>query len=958
MTALILLLVFFSGFTGLIYQVIWQKYLSAYLGSHALATSQVLACFFLFLAIGYFVIGKYQHRLVKNKVFLYGIIEGLIGGYALISPDFFFWLTNTFSFYGESLFTDLLYSLLLTGVFIGFPTFLMGGTIPVLTQGLVKVFQKSHKMHSWIYSINTIGAFLGTLMGGFYFIENHGLPFSLLIVGLINLAIFVVCYVLWKIYPLEFLGLEEQVKANEDSQIFETDWLKNKMFLYVLSFLSGFYVFSLENIVIKIAGLSIGSSTYTYTIIVSAFIFSIAIGSSLVSFVKKIESVNLLYGIQLLLLISLVALYFLIPEWPMILGRVNMLISKNMFNFPLKWVFVLIIFIFMLTIPVGLMGTNLPLLFSYLKQRHQYLSKTVGRLYGINSIGGFLGALFGGYYILMWVPLDVAMKMYIVLVSSTVVVVSFLFYKKTQSKRLKISISIFVVTTILVSILPKWQPLAFTPGPYLNLPNFLPDTSYSDWYKESRLKVKNSLDLLFSKSGPNTWAIVSEDKKTKERTLHVNGKADAATLSDASVRALNMLIPLSIKPLVEDVFIVGLGASLSTGIATSFKEVKNVEVAEISQGVIDSMSFFNEHAFEVMDRADKFKVYHVDALRKLKSSKLKYDLIVSEPSNLWVTGVELLFSLEFLNEAKNHLKPGGVYSQWFPLFEANEDMLRMVLANFNSVFPWVTLWMTGPYTINIIASDKRINVSSIDLKRKFDEQKSIYEKFGLSNYQSILGMQALPEGTTRGLVVDVNSFHSIEWPRLEIMANRNGFLGKRLNLNSFLLAKMIKPLPVNEPEFQFIYQDLKEPLNEDFYIENIKKLEIYGAEITGFIRRRLMYEYGKNFKKAKLKLVNKVQKSIEYFISGTSKIDLKLEEDLKTFFSQVEIFKVAITMHLPVNSVNLLSLVPDNCLNLENCYKAKKYLSNVFKGKQSVADLEIKKSEWKDIEIEFKKINY
>lgn len=90
MTSLVLLLVFLSGFSGLIYQVIWQKYLSAYLGSHALATSQVLACFFLFMALGYFVIGKYQHKLIKNKVFLYGVIEGLIGLYALVSPDYFF----------------------------------------------------------------------------------------------------------------------------------------------------------------------------------------------------------------------------------------------------------------------------------------------------------------------------------------------------------------------------------------------------------------------------------------------------------------------------------------------------------------------------------------------------------------------------------------------------------------------------------------------------------------------------------------------------------------------------------------------------------------------------------------------------------------------------------------------------------------------------------------------------
>ena len=152
-------MVLLSGFTGLVYQVTWQKYLSIYLGSHALATCLVLSTFFLFMALGYSLLGKYSPRLMKNKILLYGVIEGLIGFYAFLSPSFFHWLYNNFSLSQLSGTTELAAQTLLASAFIGFPTFLMGGTIPVLTQGLVRNFQKSHRIHALIYGLNTFGAF-------------------------------------------------------------------------------------------------------------------------------------------------------------------------------------------------------------------------------------------------------------------------------------------------------------------------------------------------------------------------------------------------------------------------------------------------------------------------------------------------------------------------------------------------------------------------------------------------------------------------------------------------------------------------------------------------------------------------------------------------------------------------------------------------------------------------------
>ena len=99
--ALCLSFVFLSGFTGLVYQVTWQRYLAYHLGSNALATTLVLTVFFLFLSLGYFAIGRWSHLFVRNKLFLYGILEGLIGAYCLLSPVLFRLLAESFSFHSR-----------------------------------------------------------------------------------------------------------------------------------------------------------------------------------------------------------------------------------------------------------------------------------------------------------------------------------------------------------------------------------------------------------------------------------------------------------------------------------------------------------------------------------------------------------------------------------------------------------------------------------------------------------------------------------------------------------------------------------------------------------------------------------------------------------------------------------------------------------------------------------------
>ena len=136
MKGFVYLIVFLSGFTGLVYQITWQKYLSIYLGSHSLSAVLTLICFFLFLSLGYSLLGKKGHLLGRNRLMTYGYIEAFIGLFAILSPKLFLYLYRVWPHYPSDSFAHIFSSFGFAFVLMAFPTFLMGGTIPILTQAL------------------------------------------------------------------------------------------------------------------------------------------------------------------------------------------------------------------------------------------------------------------------------------------------------------------------------------------------------------------------------------------------------------------------------------------------------------------------------------------------------------------------------------------------------------------------------------------------------------------------------------------------------------------------------------------------------------------------------------------------------------------------------------------------------------------------------------------------------
>ncbi len=905
-------LIFLSGFTGLVYEVVWQKYLAYFLGSHGKATAIILAIFFLFLSLGYHFFGRYGHRLHHNKLLLYGIIEGLIGLYSLISPSIFTMLATSFPFWSSHPALDLLFSILFTACLIGFPTFLMGGTIPILADALIAKPEQSHRIHAIIYGTNTAGAFGGTLCAGFFFLEWWGLPLTLMYTGLVNIGICAIIYIEYKNNPDAYQGLPLD-QAQLPLEIEKPGVSTGQWAVLLVSFMSGFYVFSLENLIIRMAGISLGSTTYTFSIIVAAFILALALGSLFISLFQKIIHYRILIAVQSLLLLAWFAIYLSIPEWPIWFSRVYFAFTPFYFNFSMYWAAVFVLFVMMLLIPVGLMGMNLPLLFNYLKSQRAHFSHTVGKIYSVNTLASTLGASIGGYLLFYFFRFEEVFQLNLILMAATIPLVAYLTAQQNWIKAG--SLGLGVIATIAALLIPAWGEQSFSPPPRIMKLQNRPDMKIrEEWAKQLR-----QFTHVANIHGPDSMVDIFEEEDG-EANLYVNAQPISHTKRDRQVRALNALMAIYLTPKVEQAFFVGLGPGLGPSLATHLHDIQTVEVAEISKATIDARDYFKKFHGAYAAQEDKLRIIHSDAFRVLRQSRDTYDLIVSEPAHPWITGVENLYSLEFLALAKSKMNPHAVYAQWFPLMGVDDESMMTIINTFQHVFPWVTLWSPQDGVVLILASPTVREPHPERLKAVYENYQDVFQEFGLNHYLSPLVLQIMSQPALSEFLTNFQGTQSIEFPKVAFRTGRSLFARDIADLQRFIL-KVLEP-PDGTKDFRFIYEKLPEAQTKEFFHMAVKPVSQFKSSFKSVnMRFKLLYQdaFPEN---EDLDVPEQTFKGYQYFMTGDERYlaeeNLQKGETLGKMYKQ---YIALISASLPADYKALTRLIPERCAD-DQCQHA------------------------------------
>jgi spermidine synthase len=866
MTVLLLACVFVTGFAGLLYQITWHKALAILVGSHALATSSVLALFFLFLALGSLVMGRWFQEASPRRALLgYAAVEVTIGLYALGSESLFNLLLEGLAVTVGSNIKSLIFG----GLFIFIPTFLMGGTVPLVVHGLAglcgaKEFSAAKELsaanglapgavhrHSQVYTLNTLGAFFGALISGFFLLEAFGVSGTLLIGGGLSLFAGITALIAARA-AAPAPAAPTPAATPVTSAMPTTDSVPAKMPsalwpIHAVAFLSGFSTMALQTLLVRAYVLSVGGTAFAYAAVVAGFILPIAVGGALVtrltgrrttshgigqSIDQPLKPQSVL-ALQLSAAVAVTVLLASTSEWPQWFFRVRTLFQSTLWNFLPATLASSAVLIWFLFIPVALLGMSLPLYFSLLPQgpsKHPRVSNLVGRLYGVNALGSLVGAGGVGYWlftvheatdVLRWA----AAGMFL---ACGILGVHFGLWRPAAWRRATLGgVLLFGVFCGVFGGLAafsklEWSAQMFSPGWYLraDLPPMV--SSLTALASDRERKLPRLQYQLFD---PNLLVTVTDAVRLDDpsgRTLSLNGKPESSTGVDAEARSLAALLPLAVKPSsIENVFMVGMGAGLSAHILSALPEVSAVRVAEISEGVLAAQKYFHEFNQSLLPtpNQDQQKIRPLlgDAYQILMSDQSTYDLVISEPTSPWVSGTEKLFSLEFYSMVRKRLKADGVMVQWLPLYLMDATSVRQILKTLRAEFSVVEGFAAKGGALTLIAYDSSNSSSILPTATALGEGKDlfthrrrslepVFKRFSVPSLRSLLARRVLSRDQIDRLVTPqflppvetLTLFHS----KLEYQTARAFFSSLDVELTSLLAAEFPWPSShVDAPAF-------------------------------------------------------------------------------------------------------------------------------------------------------------
>ena len=227
----------------------------------------------------------------------------------------------------------------------------------------------------------------------------------------------------------------------------------------------------------------------------------------------------------------------------------------------------------------------------------------------------------------------------------------------------------------------------------------------------------------------------------------------------------------------------GLGTGVSAGILGQLDDIKEVDILEISPKVIKGVRATPAHLNFKVFHNQKVNIIETDAFKYFTKVRKKFDVIVSEPSNVWVAGIENLFALEFYQLAARALSEDGVLGQWIQNYSIDEKTITMILYTLKMVFPYAELYNIGDLDILIVASKKPLNHDFSDKKITHPFLYPFFKALGIKSKEDIYLTQVLNSSQSQKLISfaskENKDIHSLTRPRLSYLADKTRFMSYR-----------------------------------------------------------------------------------------------------------------------------------------------------------------------------------
>ncbi len=678
-----LTLVFFSGATGLLYEFCWSKRLANWLGNTGQAHAILLATFMGGLALGAWLFGRRADRSARPLA-LYGFLEIGVGLLALLFPTMLELAGSLYVTVGSAGGNPA--RMVLAAVTVLPPTLLMGGSIPAMTRALTQSLATAKGTLASLYAINSLGAAVGSLLAGVFFVPVAGLAVTEHFAVFFNLLVGVIA----------ILGSRAPaVVAAEPAEAAPPRVYTDLAVKAVLigTALSGFTAMLYEVTWIRLLSIIIGGTSYAFTLILSCFILGIAIGSFWIARRPEGDALRTFGWLQLGLVVVVCLTIPLYRRLPFVFFQLTQVLRPDD-----SWsVYLFLTFVFcglLLIPPTALMGASFPLGARVVMRSKDSVGGEVGRVYLFNTIGTILGSLAGGLVLLPLIGLEGNFT--VGLVANLIAAAICLFAVKGEGRRLAPLLAVAVLVVFSAVTTRGWATFISQAGRFREWHGHF--TRFDTFEKQAIARA----DSLFYADDVFASVMVAQQKGT-HRFLRINGKADGSNgRGDLDTQTLAAHLGVLTHPAeVKKVLLVGIGAGITAGSLLAHG-IERLDVVEISPAVLDAAKLFsadNRNALE----DPRCHVHIEDARTFLTLSAEKYDLIVSVPSNPWVTGVSGLFSRDFFRVARERLAPGGRMVQWIHTYESNEALVKLVVRTLRDSFEHGTTWL-GAADMLLVAS--------------------------------------------------------------------------------------------------------------------------------------------------------------------------------------------------------------------------------------------------------------
>ena len=763
-----LLTVFFlSGASGLVYEIAWMRRLTHVFGSTTLAVSTVLAAFMGGLAFGAYRFGRSADRKPARALALYGLLEAGIAATAIAVPLL---LRLTEAIYVavaaplESLpFLRILVQFLLAAAVLVIPTALMGGTLPALSRWLVARPDEVGPRVARLYAANTLGAGAGTAAATYVLLPAIGVLESEWVAAAANLLAAGIAFAIdrrARLTAADTAATDLDAGSPGESPPLEAPGRSSRAVLIAGIALSGFAAMVDEVTWSRVLALVFGSSVYSFGMMLLLFLLGLSIGSALFPRLRG-RPATIFAIAQACNTAAAVGAIVLIPHLPTLFLR----------GFPAVRESFLLLQLWNLLLASGLLlpaaiffGIAFPAAVAA-TTRATAPGTGVGRVTVANTAGTVLGAFCAGFFL---IPL-LGLRASLTVAALATGLAAFLASRELGAASLRLPTRIATGAAILLAFLwPAWPLKLLVMGAGFYAPSYPTP--------ESLLAAARQEQLLFYKDGVATT--LSVDQSGEYRYYRSNGKTDASTHpGDMANQLLLGHLPMLLHPDPKDVFVLGLGTGVSAAAVARYP-VRSIEIVDIEAAAKDATAAFAPENRNVLSDP-RVRLTVADGRNVLMSRRKSYDVILSDPSDVWVAGVGSLLTREFYSIARSRLRPQGVMVQWFHMHSLPPEQLKLLVATFQSVFPNTEFWRPNRGDVILTGT---VEPLAWDYPRLSERVRSVpgvaadLQAMGLWDPLAIFAAFVLEGDDLKHLIAGVSSVHTDDQPVLEYLSPRAAYI--------------------------------------------------------------------------------------------------------------------------------------------------------------------------------------